>query len=50
VPATNAQLVERAVAIVELLGARVQSAAEARKRLGLATRPRQPAGPLPSEL
>jgi len=36
VPATNAQLVERAVAIVELLGARVQSAAEARKRLGLA--------------
>jgi len=34
--ATNAQLVERAVAIVELLGARVQSAAEARKRLGLA--------------
>jgi uncharacterized protein (DUF849 family) len=36
VPATNARLVERAVAIVELLGARVQSAAEARKRLGLA--------------
>jgi uncharacterized protein (DUF849 family) len=36
VPATNAQLVERAVAIVELLGARVQSAAEARQRLGLA--------------
>src|SRR6202035_5364477 len=36
VPATNAQLVERAVAIVELLGARVQSAAEARKRLDLA--------------
>ena len=34
--ATNAQLVERAVAIVELLGARVQFAAEARKRLGLA--------------
>jgi len=34
--ATNAQLVERAVAIVELLGARVQSAAEARQRLGLA--------------
>jgi len=30
------QLVERAVAIVELLGARVQSAAEARQRLGLA--------------
>ena len=37
--ATNAQLVERAVALVELLGARVQSAAEARKRLGLAPAP-----------
>lgn len=35
VPATNAQLVERAVRIVELLGARVQSAAEARQRLAL---------------
>jgi uncharacterized protein (DUF849 family) len=35
VPATNAQLVERAVRIVELLGARVQSAAEARERLAL---------------
>src|SRR5437763_1935789 len=35
VPATNAQLVERAVRIVELLGARVQSSAEARQRLGL---------------
>jgi uncharacterized protein (DUF849 family) len=34
--ATNAQLVERAVALVELLGARVQSTAEVRKRLGLA--------------
>ena len=37
--ATNAQLVERAVAIVELLGARVRSAAEARKHLGLAPAP-----------
>jgi uncharacterized protein (DUF849 family) len=35
VPATNARLVERAVRIIELLGARVQSAAEARKRLAL---------------
>jgi len=35
VPATNAQLVERAVRIVELLGARVQSSAVARQRLGL---------------
>jgi uncharacterized protein (DUF849 family) len=34
--ATNAQLVERAVAIVELLGTRVQSAAEVRQRLALA--------------
>ncbi|MBV8341914.1 MAG: 3-keto-5-aminohexanoate cleavage protein, partial [Gammaproteobacteria bacterium] len=33
--ATNAQLVERAVAIVELLGARVLSAAETRERLKL---------------
>jgi uncharacterized protein (DUF849 family) len=33
--ATNAQLVERAVTIVELLGARVQTAAEVRERLGL---------------
>jgi uncharacterized protein (DUF849 family) len=37
--ASNAQLVERAVAIVELLGARVQSAAEVRQRLGLAPAP-----------
>jgi uncharacterized protein (DUF849 family) len=37
--ASNAQLVERAVAIVELLGAHVQSAAEARTRLGLAPTP-----------
>ena len=35
VPATNAQLVERAVRIVELLGARVLSAAETRARLNL---------------
>ena len=34
VPATNAQLVERARKIVELLGARVLSAAETRGRLG----------------
>ena len=33
--ATNAQLVERAVRIVELLGARVQSSTEVRERLGL---------------
>ena len=33
--ATNAQLVERAVTIVELLGARVQTPAEVRERLGL---------------
>jgi 3-dehydrocarnitine:acetyl-CoA trimethylamine transferase len=39
--ASNAQLVQRAVAIVELLGARVQSPAEVRRRLAL-----QPA-PLP---
>jgi len=51
VPATNAQLVERAVEIVELLGARVQSAAEARQRLGLApTRPPRPAGRVPAAL
>jgi uncharacterized protein (DUF849 family) len=35
VPATNGQLVERAVTIVELLGARVQRASEVRKRLAL---------------
>jgi uncharacterized protein (DUF849 family) len=35
--ATNAQLVERAVRIVELLGARVQSSAEARRQLSLRT-------------
>jgi uncharacterized protein (DUF849 family) len=35
VPATNAQLVERARRIVELLGARVLSAAETRGRLGI---------------
>jgi uncharacterized protein (DUF849 family) len=34
--ATNAQLVERAVALVDSLGARVLSAAETRERLGLA--------------
>jgi uncharacterized protein (DUF849 family) len=34
--ASNAQLVERAVALVELLGARVQSASEVRTLLGLA--------------
>jgi len=38
--ATNAQLVERAVRIVELLGARVQSSAEARARLALSRDPR----------
>jgi uncharacterized protein (DUF849 family) len=35
VPASNAQLVERAVAIVQMLGAHVQSAAEARQQLKL---------------
>jgi uncharacterized protein (DUF849 family) len=34
VPATNAQLVERARKIVELLGARVLSAKQTRERLG----------------
>jgi uncharacterized protein (DUF849 family) len=38
VPATNAQLVERARAIVELLGVRVLTAQETRVRLGLALR------------
>ncbi|MEE1555866.1 MAG: 3-keto-5-aminohexanoate cleavage protein, partial [Alphaproteobacteria bacterium] len=33
--ASNAQLVERAVTIVESLGSRVQSPAEARETLGL---------------
>ncbi len=51
VPATNARLVERAVEIVELLGARVQSAAEARQRLSLAPRrPPRPAGRVPAAL
>ena len=36
--ATNAQLVERAVAIVENMGARVIGAAEVRERLGLVKR------------
>jgi uncharacterized protein (DUF849 family) len=40
--ATNAQLVERAVVIVEVLGARVQSAADVRKRLALAPAPTPP--------
>jgi uncharacterized protein (DUF849 family) len=39
VPATNAQLVERAVRIVELLGVRVLSSAETRERLGLKPSP-----------
>ena len=38
IPASNAQLVERARAIIELLGARVLSAAQTRERLGLASR------------
>jgi uncharacterized protein (DUF849 family) len=38
VPATNAQLVERARAIIELLGVRVLSAPETRERLGLVPR------------
>ena len=38
VPATNAQLVERAVRIIELLGARVLDAARTRERLGLLER------------
>jgi uncharacterized protein (DUF849 family) len=36
IPATNGQLVERARVIIELLGARVLTAAQARARLGLA--------------
>jgi uncharacterized protein (DUF849 family) len=36
VPATNAQLVERARAIIELLGVRVLTAPETRERLGFA--------------
>lgn len=36
IPATNAQLVERARAIIELLGVRVLSAPETRERLGFA--------------
>jgi uncharacterized protein (DUF849 family) len=42
VPATNAQLVERAVELVGLLGAAVQSAAEVRTRLGLTADRRAP--------
>jgi uncharacterized protein (DUF849 family) len=38
VPATNAQLVERARTLIELLGARVLNAAEARERLGFEQR------------
>jgi uncharacterized protein (DUF849 family) len=38
VPATNAQLVERAHAVIELLGVRVLTAQETRERLGLAAR------------
>jgi len=38
IPATNAQLVERARTIVELLGVRVLTAPETRERLGLRTR------------
>jgi uncharacterized protein (DUF849 family) len=36
IPATNAQLVARARAIIELLGVRVLTAAETRARLGFA--------------
>jgi uncharacterized protein (DUF849 family) len=36
VPATNSQLVDRAKAIIELLGVRVLTAAQARERLGMA--------------
>ncbi len=39
IPATNGQLVERARAIIELLGARVLSARETRERLALPARP-----------
>jgi uncharacterized protein (DUF849 family) len=38
IPATNAQLVERARTIIELLGVRVLSAPETRERLGLPVR------------
>ena len=36
--ATNAQLVERAIRIIELLGARVLDAAQTRERLGFLER------------
>lgn len=39
IPATNAQLVERARTIIELLGVRVLTAPETRERLGFAPRP-----------
>ena len=39
--ATNAQLVERAVGIIEALGARVIGPAEVREKLGLTKRPPQ---------
>jgi uncharacterized protein (DUF849 family) len=38
IPATNAQLVERARTIIELLGARVLTAGETRERLGFPAR------------
>ena len=38
VPATNAQLVNRAVGLVHALGAKVLSPAEARQKLGLKKR------------
>jgi uncharacterized protein (DUF849 family) len=39
IPATNAQLVERARSIIELLGVRVLTAPETRERLGFAPHP-----------
>jgi uncharacterized protein (DUF849 family) len=39
IPATNAQLVERARSIIELLGVRVLTAPETRERLGFAPQP-----------
>jgi uncharacterized protein (DUF849 family) len=48
VPATNAQLVERARAIIELLGVRVLSAPETRVRLGFGIRYGSVTVPLPA--
>jgi uncharacterized protein (DUF849 family) len=48
--ATNAQLVERARAIVELLGVRVLTAPQTRERLGLSPRPAEPIAQVPQKV